>query len=91
MTKGEFNKSKTALKTTIGLGVVFSAFQGFEYASSPFCISDSAFGSRFFIATGFHGLHVIIGSTFLVISLIRIKNINIRKSHIIGFECAAWY
>lgn len=89
--KNNFNKSSFALYLTITLGMVFSMFQGFEYIEAPFCISDSSFGSRFFIATGFHGLHVIIGSIFLLVSIQRFNKIINTSNHIIGFECAAWY
>jgi len=77
------------LKLTIFLGIVFTFFQGLEYIEAPFCIADSSFGSTFFIATGFHGLHVIIGSLFLLVSILRFKNLINPSSHIVGFECAA--
>jgi cytochrome c oxidase subunit 3 len=64
-------------------------FQGFEYKEAPYTISDSSFGSTFFIATGFHGIHVIIGAIFLSISLIRLNSIINTNNHLIGFECAA--
>jgi len=89
MLKGNFKKAKTSLAITIMLGAIFSIFQGFEYKEAPFSISDSSFGSTFFMATGFHGLHVLIGSSFLLISLIRFNKIINSKTHIIGFECAA--
>jgi len=89
--KKNFNKAKLALILTISLGGIFTLFQGFEYIEAPFCIADSSFGSTFFIATGFHGLHVIIGSIFLFVSLIRFKKIINSPTHIVGFECAAWY
>ena len=91
MIKGNFKKANTSLLLTIALGLTFSFFQAFEYVSSPFSISDSAYGSTFFMATGFHGIHVIIGSTFLLISKKRLETIATRKIHITGFECAAWY
>jgi len=69
--------------------MIFTALQGFEYMEAPFCISDSSFGRIFFITTGFHGLHVIIGSVFLIVSLVRFMKIVNSKSHIVGFECAA--
>lgn len=56
---------------------------------APFSIADSVFGSTFFIATGFHGLHVIIGSTFLAVNLFRMKKMKSREEHLTGFECAA--
>lgn len=89
--KGNIRKTKTSLSTTIILGAVFTALQGFEYMEAPFCIADSVFGSTFFMATGFHGMHVIIGSVFLLVSLTRFTKINASPQHIVGFECAAWY
>jgi cytochrome c oxidase subunit 3 len=65
MIKNRYKTAKTSLSTTIFLGIIFTLFQAFEYTEAPFSIQDSAFGRRFFIATGFHGLHVIIGSSFL--------------------------
>lgn len=91
MLNKNFNKAKIALILTITLGAIFSLFQGFEYKEAPFSIADSSFGSTFFMATGFHGLHVIIGSIFLAVSLTRFNKLINSQSHIIGFECAAWY
>nr|QYF07807.1 cytochrome c oxidase subunit III [Oribatula sakamorii] len=91
MLKSSFKKANLALGMTISLGLIFSMFQGFEYMEAPFSMADSTFGSSFFMATGFHGLHVIIGSTFLLISLYRFSKMINSKTHIIGFECAAWY
>jgi cytochrome c oxidase subunit 3 len=54
---------------TILLAIIFTAFQGIEYSVSPFTISDGAFGTCFFFSTGFHGLHVIIGTIFLSVAL----------------------
>jgi len=87
------NKSQAvkALIITIVLGLYFTALQALEYYEAPFSISDSAFGSTFFIATGFHGLHVIIGTTFLSISLLRITSNHFSSFHHFGFEAAAWY
>jgi len=79
------------LLITIILGIYFTFLQIFEYLEAPFSISDSIFGSRFFIATGFHGLHVIIGTTFLFICLIRHYNNHFSNIHHFGFEAAAWY
>jgi len=84
-------KANFSLLLTIILGLYFSLLQGMEYYQAEFCLSDSIYGSSFFIATGFHGLHVIIGSTFLLICYIRIKNYQISSNHLIGFEAAAWY
>jgi cytochrome c oxidase subunit 3 len=56
---------------------------------APFTIADSIYGSIFFIATGFHGLHVIIGTLFLIACLLRINYLHFSKSHHFGFEAAA--
>lgn len=57
-----------SLGVTIGLGCFFTLIQGFEYYYCPFTIADSVFGSCFFVATGFHGLHVLVGTVFLMVS-----------------------
>nr|AET09679.1 cytochrome c oxidase subunit III [Gondogeneia antarctica] len=87
------NHSQTiqGLVVTILLGVYFSALQALEYLESPFSIADSVYGSTFFIATGFHGLHVIIGTIFLLISMIRIKSALLTPQHHTGLESAIWY
>jgi len=80
-----------ALYITIFLGIYFSALQGWEYIDASFSFADSVFGSSFFIATGFHGIHVIVGTIFLFISLERIKINIFSKTHHLGFEIAIWY
>nr|YP_010737146.1 cytochrome c oxidase subunit III [Micromelalopha sieversi]WEP25242.1 cytochrome c oxidase subunit III [Micromelalopha sieversi] len=76
---------------TIILGIYFTILQAYEYFEAPFTIADSIYGSTFFMATGFHGLHVIIGTLFLLICLIRHINNHFSKNHHFGFEAAAWY
>jgi cytochrome c oxidase subunit 3 len=71
--------------------VVFTAMQGFEYVSSPFSISDGIFGSTFFMATGFHGFHVLIGTIFLTVCLCRLMLNQFSIQHHFGFEAAAFY
>nr|YP_010535225.1 cytochrome c oxidase subunit III [Megacopta bituminata]UYA97647.1 cytochrome c oxidase subunit III [Megacopta bituminata] len=86
------NKQVTfSLMITVMLGMYFSIMQMYEYLESSFCISDSIYGSCFFMATGFHGIHVIIGTMFLLVSLIRHIKKHFSKSHHLGFEMAAWY
>nr|ALO76742.1 cytochrome c oxidase subunit 3 [Strongylium suspicax] len=88
------NNAKQAtqgLMLTVILGLYFSLLQGYEYYESSFTISDAAYGSSFFIATGFHGLHVIIGTTFLMVCLIRHMKCHFSQIHHFGFEAAAWY
>lgn len=76
---------------TIILGIYFTILQAYEYFEAPFTIADRIYGSTFFIATGFHGLHVIIGTIFLLICLVRHLNNHFSSNHHFGFEAAAWY
>nr|UZG91707.1 cytochrome c oxidase subunit 3 [Dermacentor reticulatus] len=80
-----------SLKVTILLGFMFTIFQIFEYFQAQFSISDSIFGSTFFMTTGFHGFHVLVGSIFLMVSYFRIYNQLISSNHFFGFEASAWY
>nr|YP_002229157.1 cytochrome c oxidase subunit III [Polystoechotes punctata]ACH90006.1 cytochrome c oxidase subunit 3 [Polystoechotes punctata] len=88
---GNYTQTTQGLLFTVLLGIYFSILQGFEYIESPFTIADSVYGSTFFMATGFHGLHVLIGTTFLLICLIRHINFHFSTNHHFGFEAAAWY
>lgn len=89
--KNNFSQTSTALVITIVLGLYFSILQLFEYIEASFTIADSVYGSTFFIATGFHGLHVIIGTLFILISCVRHFTIQFSRTHHFGFEAAAWY
>nr|AJF93949.1 cytochrome c oxidase subunit 3 [Euretidae gen. sp. DVL-2014] len=84
-------ESIISLTWTIILGIIFTSLQIFEYNDSPFTIADSIYGSTFFVATGFHGLHVLIGTTFLIICLIRLTSNHFTNTHHIGFETSSWY
>lgn len=86
-----FKERKIRLILTILLGIYFTSLQIFEYIEAPFTIADSIYGSTFFITTGFHGLHVIIGTLFLFFSFLRIKKYHFSRIHHFGFEAAAWY
>src|SRR3954451_11672328 len=66
---GDRSKSLYGLVFTILLAIIFTALQGVEYSVSSFTISDGTFGSCFYFGTGFHGLHVIIGTVFLAVGL----------------------
>nr|AYN50404.1 cytochrome c oxidase subunit 3 [Lepyrus sp. G312] len=89
--ENNYKESIQSLFLTVLLGFYFSILQGFEYMEAPFTIADSIYGSTFFMTTGLHGLHVMIGSTFLYICLIRLYNNHFSHSHHFGFEAAAWY
>jgi cytochrome c oxidase subunit 3 len=80
-----------ALTLTVLLGAYFTFLQAGEYLASPFTIADRVYGTTFFVATGFHGLHVLIGSSFLAICLIRTWSHHFSAGHHFGFEAAAWY
>nr|ALO77376.1 cytochrome c oxidase subunit 3 [Clanoptilus assimilis] len=89
----ENNNTQTTqgLSLTIILGIYFTILQAYEYIEASFTISDSIYGSSFFMATGFHGIHVIIGTTFLLTCLIRHLMNHYSMIHHFGFEAAAWY
>jgi len=89
--EGNHSQTTQALFFTVILGIYFTILQGYEYVEAPFTIADSVYGSTFFMATGFHGIHVLIGTTFLLICLIRHINYHFSNSHHFGFEAAAWY
>ena len=75
---------------TIVLGVLFTGVQGWEYAHAPFPFA-SAMGSNFYMPTGFHGFHVIIGTIFLIVCLARVLVGQFTTKQHLGFEFAAWY
>nr|WGO57501.1 cytochrome c oxidase subunit III [Perisphaerus sp. 2 ZQW-2023b] len=89
--ENNYNQTYQSLLLTIILGVYFTMLQAYEYMESPFTISDSIYGTVFFVATGFHGLHVLIGTTFLLMCLLRHLNYHFSSLHHFGFEAAAWY
>nr|AML25887.1 cytochrome c oxidase subunit III [Staphylinidae sp. BMNH 1274206] len=89
--ENNFNQATQSLILTVFLGVYFSILQGYEYMEASFTISDAVYGSSFFMATGFHGIHVIIGTSFLMICLIRHNFNHFSQIHHFGFEAAAWY
>ena len=76
---------------TVLLGFVFSCFQAYEYHHATFTISGNIYGSTFYMATGFHGFHVIIGTIFLAVCLFRVTRGHFKAEHHFGFEAAAWY
>lgn len=88
---GSKHNAIQALIFTIILAIIFTAFQIYEYNNAPFSISDSVYGSVFYLLTGFHGFHVIIGTCFLIICTIRLYLNHFTREHHLGFEFAAWY
>jgi cytochrome c oxidase subunit 3 len=87
------NRSQAIIGTfiTVILALVFTGLQAFEYLEAPFSFADSIFGTTFYAATGLHGLHVIVGTIFLAVGLIRIVNYHLTESHHNGFEAGILY
>ncbi len=86
-----YSEAYYGLALTIALGIYFTGVQAMEYVQASFTFADSSYGSCFFMATGFHGLHVLIGTTFLMVCLLRHHFGHLSSSHHFGFEAAAWY
>lgn len=96
---GDRKGARLALILTVALGALFSLIQAYEYYhivhENLFFSEEAAnaglYGSSFFMATGFHGFHVLIGTIFLVVCLIRLMRGDFTPKQHFGFECAAWY
>jgi len=84
-------ESLNSMAITIAAGVLFLGLQLLEYIEAPFTISTSVYGSIFFLTTGFHGFHVIMGLTMIVVCFIRQVFYHFTSHHHIGFEAASWY
>jgi cytochrome c oxidase subunit 3 len=85
------NQLRYGLWLAICLGLLFTSFQAFEYAEAAFSFSGNIYGASFFMATGFHGFHVIIGTIFLAVCLARAYAGQFTPTQHVGFEAAAWY
>jgi cytochrome c oxidase subunit 3 len=79
------------LVLTVVLGIFFTALQAYEYSHATFGFTDGIYPSTFYMATGFHGAHVIIGTLFLIVCLFRSMAGHFTPEHHFGFEAAAWY
>lgn len=80
-----------ALWITVGLGVIFSLLQAYEYSHAAFGLTDGIYATTFYLATGFHGIHVLIGTLFLAVNLRRAYTNTLSEEGHLGFEFAAWY
>jgi len=89
--EGDHARTLQGLLITVVLGIYFTLLQGMEYVEASFTFADGAYGSTFFIATGFHGLHVLVGTAFLATVLFRHSACEFSPTHHFGFEAAAWY
>ena len=79
------------LGLTIILGLAFTALQAYEYSHAAFGITSGIYGSTFYMATGFHGFHVIVGTGFLIVCSSAPRAGHFKPDHHFGFEAAAWY
>jgi cytochrome c oxidase subunit III len=89
--EGDRKATIQGLALTVALGILFTSFQAYEYSNAPFGFKDGIYSSTFFMATGFHGFHVIIGTIFLAVCLFRTIKGHFKPDHHFGFEAAAWY
>nr|QUQ06903.1 cytochrome oxidase subunit 3 [Boccardiella hamata] len=88
---GRLQKATEALNGAILAGILFSGIQGYEYYHAPFTIADSVFGSAFYILTGFHGLHVLVGTIMLQVQKSRLQFLHFSPKHHAGLLTAIWY
>lgn len=89
--EGDRASVKKALWFTVLLGMFFTSLQAYEYVHAGFGFAGNIYGSTFYMATGFHGFHVIIGTIFLSVCLWRTYLGHFKPNHHFGFEAAAWY
>jgi cytochrome c oxidase subunit 3 len=89
--EGKTQEAAQALGITVGLGIAFTAIQAYEYLHAPFGFTQGVYSSAFYMATGFHGFHVIVGTIFLAVCWWRVTQGHFTKDSHFGFEAAAWY
>jgi len=89
--EGDRDSVKKGLWLTVILGAIFSGVQGYEYMHATFGIGSTIYGATFYMATGFHGAHVLIGTIFLAVCLVRTYKGHFTPTQHFGFEAAAWY
>ncbi len=89
--EGDRKGLKQGLWCTVLLGMLFTSLQAYEYIHASFAFAGNIYGSTFYMATGFHGFHVIVGTIFLAVCLYRSYLGHFKPDHHFGFEAAAWY
>lgn len=89
--EGNRKQAITGMFITLFLAKFFTCFQAYEYVAADFTISDSIYGATFYMTTGFHGFHVLVGTYMLLIATIRLIKYHFTSSNHFGFEAAAWY
>ncbi len=88
---GDREGLKKGLWLTVLLGALFTCIQAYEYGHAPFAFGQNTYGSAFYMATGFHGFHVLVGTIFLIVCLVRAYKGHFTPKQHFGFEAAAWY
>ena len=91
MSLGSFKEAIDSFLITICLGFFFVILQMFEYYEAPFSFSDSVYACSFFMLTGLHGCHVLVGACFILICFIRLLKRHYLTTHYLGFVFAIWY
>ena len=91
MIQGDREGVKQGLALTVALGLLFSVVQVYEYSHATFDFSGHIYGATFYMATGFHGFHVFVGTIFLAVCLFRLMQGQFTTTKHFGFEAAAWY
>jgi cytochrome c oxidase subunit 3 len=89
--EGNQRDAVRGLLCTVVLGAIFTGVQAYEYIHAPFAFDQGIYSSTFFMATGFHGFHVLVGTTFLLVCLFRAMKGQFKPKQHFGFEAAAWY
>ena len=89
--EGKNKDAILGLGLSAGLGAIFLCFQMFEYQHATFAFKQGSFASTFYMATGFHGFHVFVGTVFLIVCWLRAKKQHFTQTRHFGFEAAAWY
>jgi len=89
--EGKMKHATMMLGITVALGALFTCVQAYEYGHAAFGFREGIYPSTFYMATGFHGFHVLIGTTFLIVCWIRCARGHFKPDHHFGFEAAAWY
>lgn len=89
--EGKNAEAVKALAITVGLGVLFTIIQVYEYHHASYGFKDNIYSSAFYMATGFHGFHVLVGTIFLAVCLFRAMKGHFTADSHFGFEAAAWY
>ncbi len=89
--EGDRDGLKWGLLIAVLLGVLFTVTQAYEYSHAAFGFAGNIYGANFYMATGFHGFHVIVGTIFLAVCYIRALKGHFTPEKHIGFEAAVWY